>query len=107
MTEYVKIEIFAPAESVVPLLDALHAVGAGRVGNYDHCVSVSRVTGYWRPLPGAQPYEGVVGELSEGSECKVELRCPHTLAADVVRAIRAVHPYEEPVINVLPLLPFA
>ena len=107
MTEYVKIEIFAPPESVAPLLEALNAVGAGRVGNYDHCVSVSQVTGYWRPLPGAQPYEGVVGELSEGRECKVELCCPRTLAADAVRAIRAVHPYEEPVINVLQLLSFA
>jgi hypothetical protein len=107
MTEYVKIEIFAPAESVVLLREALHAVGAGHVGNYDHCMSVSQVTGYWLPLSGARPYDGTIGELSEGSECKIELRCPRSLAADAVRAIRAAHPYEEPVINVLALLPFA
>ena len=103
--QQVKLEIFVPAAYVAPLQEALHEAGAGRVGNYDHCLSVTQVTGYWRPLPGAQPFDGEVGELSESAECKMELRCPAALVKEAVRAIRAVHPFEEPVINVIPLLP--
>lgn len=102
--EQVKVEILIPCEYVIPVREALHEVGACRVGNYDHCLSVARVTGYWRPLTGAQPFDGVVGAISEGAECKMELRCHRDLLAAAVRAIRRIHPYEEPVINVIPLI---
>jgi hypothetical protein len=102
--EQVKIEIFVPAKYVVAMRDALHAAGACRVGNYDHCLAVTQVTGYWRPLAGANPFDGEVGRMSEGRECKLELRCARALAGDVIRAIRSAHPYEDPVINVIALL---
>ncbi len=105
--QQVKIEIFVPAHFVAPLREALQEAGAGRLGAYDHCLSVTQVTGYWRPLAGAQPYDGVVGAISEGTECKIEVRCPVERVKVVVRAIRAVHPYEEPVINVIPLISLA
>jgi hypothetical protein len=84
-------------------LAALHAGGAGRVGAYDHCVSLWRVDGRWRPLPGASPYSGHVGEVMSGSETKVESVCDVSQARELIDAIRAVHPYEEPVIHLLPL----
>jgi hypothetical protein len=104
VTDRVKIEVYLPREFVIPVRDALHAVGAGRVGQYDHCVSVTEVSGYWRPLDGAHPYAGARGEISAGMECKLEVLCPAPLALDAVRAIRRVHPYEEPIVNVIPLL---
>ena len=36
------------------------------IGNYDHCASVLPAAGYCRPLAGANPYEGRVGEISAG-----------------------------------------
>ncbi len=98
-----KIEIFIPEEFVIPLRDALNEAGAGHIGNYDHCISVYTVRGYWRALPGADPYAGEVGKLFEGSECKVEVNCKREHVAAAIQAIRKVHPYEEPVINVIPL----
>ena len=71
--EMVKLEIFIPEEYIEPLREALHAAGAGRVGNYDHCMSATQVLGYWRPLEGAEPYQGKIGEIEEGKECKVEI----------------------------------
>ena len=71
----VKIEILIPTEFVAPLRDALADVGAGKIGNYDHCVSISQVTGYWRPLEAATPYAGQVGEICSGQEAKVEVNC--------------------------------
>jgi hypothetical protein len=100
----VKIEIFIPEAYVPALRDELSKVGAGHIGAYDHCVSVSTVRGYWRPLEGASPFLGEVGTISEGSECKVEVNCKLGIVKPALEAIRRIHPYEEPVINVLPLL---
>jgi len=100
----VKIEIFIPEAYVPALRDVLSEASAGRIGDYDHCVSVSDVRGYWRPLEGATPFLGEVGKISEGRECKVEVNCKLEFVKAVLEAIRRVHPYEEPVINILPLL---
>ncbi|MCL2286266.1 MAG: cytochrome C biogenesis protein [Firmicutes bacterium] len=100
----VKLEIFVPKSHLVPLRDALRAVGAGVVGNYDSVISYSTIRGNWRPLPGANPYDGEVGVLCEGDEYKVEVRCLAAKLPETISAIKTVHPYEEPVINVIPLL---
>lgn len=99
----VKLEIFIPEAFVAPLLDALAGVGVGVIGNYDHCASLSPVRGQWRPLPGADPYDGQVGVLQSADEIKVEMNCPRERVPAALAAIRRVHPYEQPVINVIPL----
>lgn len=54
--EYCKLEIFLPPSHLEVLQKALQEVDAGHIGNYDSCMSVSPVTGYWRPLDGCNPY---------------------------------------------------
>jgi hypothetical protein len=98
-----KLEIFIPASHVDALREALAQVGAGRIGNYDRCCSVMDVRGYWRPLEGANPFQGEVGKAEMGTECKVEVNCQRELVREAIKAIRAVHPYEEPLINIIPL----
>ena len=100
----VKLEIYVPEAYLGCLREALNELGACHIGKYDCCSYVSAVTGTWRPLPGAEPYGGTVGELCQGAECKMEAVCPRELAAQAVEAVRTLHPYEEPVIHVLPLL---
>ncbi len=99
----VKIEIFIPGEYIERLRDALSQVNVGHIGNYDHCISVTSVTGYWRPLAGANPYAGQVGQITSGSEYKVEVNAAHADIPAAIKVIRQIHPYEEPVINVIPL----
>lgn len=41
-----------------------------------------------------------------GTEVKMEVRCPVELAESAVNTVKKIHPYEEPVINVIPLLEF-
>ena len=98
-----KIEIYVPQDYVIALRDALSAVGAGHIGDYDHCVSITQVTGYWRPLENAHPFNGEIGAICEGSECKIEIRCKKEFIAEAVKVIKQIHPYEEPVINIVPL----
>ena len=99
-----KLEIFIPESHLSYLHSALQSVGAGRIGNYDSCLAYSRVTGSWRPLHGSNPYMGVEGEVAEAEEIKVEV---NILAGDLDRTLNAiyeVHPYEEPLVNVIPIL---
>jgi hypothetical protein len=99
-----KVEIFLPESHLAPLQEALQAVDAGHIGNYDCCLSYSRVTSCWRPLDGASPYLGQPGQCTTAPELKVEVTCLTTQIDEVIAAVRRVHPYEEPVINVIPLL---
>ncbi len=100
---HVKIEVFVPQEHALAVRDELARAGVGIIGNYDHCVSLTAVRGFFRPLPGANPAEGEVGQINEVAEYKLEVTCPRERVPEALRAIRRVHPYEEPVINIIPL----
>ncbi len=99
----VKLEIFVPEEYAFKIRDELAKVGVGRIGDYDHCVAMVSVRGFFRPLPGSNPFEGEEGKISEVAELKVEVNCKRELVNEALRVIRSVHPYEEPLVNIIPL----
>ena len=101
--QYCKLEIFIPETHLEALQRALQEADAGHIGKYDCCLSYSPVTGCWRPLEGSSPYLGSVGEISRESELKVEVTVRAERVDETIAAIRRVHPYEEPVINAIPL----
>lgn len=100
---FFKLEIFLPETHFDALREALARVDAGHIGNYDHCLSYSRVTSTWRPLPGTKPFLGQENVISEEAEYKVEVTVTGQRLEETLAAVRAVHPYEEPVINVIRL----
>ncbi|MCI7124768.1 MAG: cytochrome C biogenesis protein [Agathobaculum sp.] len=100
---YCKLEIFIPETHLAALQQALQQVDAGHIGSYDCCLSYSRVTGCWRPLEGTKPYLGSIGEISAAPELKVEVVCHTACVDETVAAVKRVHPYEQPVIHVIPL----
>ena len=100
---YCKLEIFIPESHLGVLQQALAKVDAGHIGAYDCCLSYHPVTGCWRPLTGTNPYLGTVGEICTAPELKVEVTCKTECVKQTIAAIKAVHPYEEPVINAIPL----
>lgn len=102
--KHVKLETYIPETYLKDLQHALQEARAGRIGAYDSCMSYGKVVGTWRALEGAEPHIGGVGEISEEPEIKVEVVLDAEQAKDVVSAVRRAHPYEEPVINVIPLL---
>ena len=99
-----KLEIFIPASYLPGLRSALQSVHAGVLGNYDSCLAYSNVTGSWRPLPGSHPYLGTEGEVTEETEIKVEVNILAENLEKTLDAVHKVHPYEEPLVNVIPLL---
>ena len=85
-----------PQEHALKLRDELAKVGVGVIGNYDHCMALTSVRGFFRPLSGSNPFEGEEGKISE-------VNCKRELVIEALKVIKSVHPYEEPLINVIPL----
>lgn len=102
--ERCKLVTFVPPEAVDTVLDAVSAAGAGRIGDYERCSFRVAGTGTFRPLPGADPYSGAVGEDAAEDEFRLELELPRRRTGDVVRALQAAHPYEEVAYDLIPLL---
>ena len=100
---FVKLEIFIPETHLAALQAALQEADAGHIGNYDCCLAFSPVTGTWRPLPGTKPFIGEEGQISCEPELKVEVTVRVERLDETMEAIRKIHPYEEPVINIIPL----
>ena len=102
--EFCKLEIFIPESHLQILQQILRECDAGHIGNYDSCLSYSKVISTWRPLENTRPYIGSQNILSTENEIKVEVTCRIKDLDSIIPAIKKIHPYEEPVINVIPLL---
>ena len=100
---FFKLEIFCPQECVDEILEVLAKTHAGEVGKYDHCTSITEVQGTWCPLEGSNPAVGEPGKLYSGTEVKIEVNCREENLVEAIQSVRDIHPYEEPVINVIPL----
>lgn len=100
----VKFEVFIPIEFVDKLRNRLSQIGACKIGDYDNCMSVAKVTGYWRPLEGSNPYDGELLKVSKAEEAKVEFLCVRELIEEAIEVINEIHPYEEPVYYIVPLI---
>ncbi|MGH3370162.1 MAG: Nif3-like dinuclear metal center hexameric protein [Nocardioidaceae bacterium] len=98
-----KLVTFVPHEHAEQVRAALAAAGAGAIGDYDSCTFTVAGEGRFRPLDGATPAIGRVGEVEVVAESRVESVFPRGRRREVVEALRSVHPYEEPAYDVLEL----
>ena len=71
-----KLVVFVPVADAERLIDALAAAGAGAIGDYERCAWTSEGTGTFRPLAGAHPAIGAVGEIETVPETRVEMVVP-------------------------------
>ena len=101
---FCKLEIFIPETHLKILQETLAEHDADHIGKYDSCISYYHVKGTWRPLEGANPYKGEKGTLSIEDELKVEVTCKVENLDTIIEAVKKIHPYEEPVINAIPLI---
>ena len=101
---YVKIAVYVPSSHADLVRSALANAGAGHVGNYDYCSFSVKGIGRFRGAPGTRPFVGEAGNIESVEEERIETICPHEKLEDVLNAVKKVHPYEEPAIDVYPLL---
>jgi dinuclear metal center YbgI/SA1388 family protein len=98
-----KLVTFVPHENAEEIRAAITEAGAGKIGDYDSCTFTSEGEGRFRPLDGATPAIGRVGEVEVVAESRVEAVFPRRRRRQVLEAMRAVHPYEEPAYDVIEL----
>lgn len=98
-----KVVTFVPHEHAEAVRVAITDAGAGCIGDYDSCTFTSEGEGRFRPLDGATPAIGRVGEVEVVAEARIEAVLPRARRRHVLEALRAVHPYEEPAYDVLEL----
>ncbi len=100
----IQIVVGVPHTHLYQLLGAMAAAGAGQLGEYTHCSYTSDGIGRFKPSATANPALGAKEQLNEVPEVRVETICDREKVKQVVAAIRAAHPYEEPMLYLLPLL---
>ncbi|WP_164668589.1 Nif3-like dinuclear metal center hexameric protein [Virgibacillus doumboii] len=99
----VKIAVFVPESHADEVRNALSEKGAGHIGNYSHCTFQSDGQGTFKPLEGTNPYIGSQEKLEFVDEVKIETILPENKLSQVVDAMIAAHPYEEPAYDIYPM----
>jgi hypothetical protein len=99
-----KLVVFSPTDVTQRLVDVLSAAGAGAIGDYERCAFWVAGTGTFVPGAGSDPAVGRPGERTETHEDRLEMVLPPERLPAALQALRAVHPYEEPAYDVVPVL---
>jgi hypothetical protein len=99
-----KLVVFVPESALEPVRDALFEAGAGRIGEYERCSWYTAGTGTFFGGEGADPSIGERGREERVPELRLETVFPAERQGEVVAALRAAHPYEEPAFDVYELV---
>lgn len=94
-----------PCDAVALARDAMSLAGAGRIGAYSRCAFELEGNGSFEGDAMANPRVGRRGRLERVPESKLEMVASKSALPAVLAALRAVHPYEEPPIEIVPLAP--
>lgn len=100
----VKIVVTIPIDNVDEVRNAICEAGAGIIGNYTYCSMSTKCVGTSKPNDSANPYIGEKNKLEFVEEEKLEVVCEIYNVKKVISKLREVHPYEEPAIDIIPLL---
>lgn len=99
-----KLVWFVPESALDATRDAVFAAGGGRIGEYERCSWYAAGTGTFRGREGTEPAIGEAGREERVPELRVETVVPTERMAEVVRALREAHPYEEVAFDLYPLV---
>jgi len=99
-----KLVVFVPREALAGVREALFAAGAGRIGHYERCSWYTAGTGTYMGGKETSPSQGEAGREERVAELRLETVYPVERQAEVVAALRAAHPYEEPAFDLYDLV---
>lgn len=98
-----KFVVFVPSEHVEKVASAMFETGAGHIGDYSQCSFRSSGEGTFLGGETTRPAIGQRGRMESVQEVRLESIVRTTDISKVVRAMRDVHPYEEPAFDIYPL----
>ena len=99
-----KIGVNVPEQFLQILMDSITEAVEPLYPKYDRAFCYWPVKGTWRPLPGADPYDGEIGKISVADEYRLEFAVKGKDLERVLRVIADNHPYEEPTVDVIPMI---
>lgn len=100
----VKIFVTTPLENIEEIRNVVCQAGGGIIGDYTYCTSSTKSVGTFKPNDNANPYIGEKNNLEFVEEEKLEVVCDVDNVKKVITKLREVHPYEEPAIDIIPLI---
>ena len=100
----VKIVVTVPSKNINEVRNALCENGAGIIGNYSYCSTSVNCIGTFKPNDKANSFIGQNNNLEFVDEIKLEVICDINNVKNVINKLREVHPYEEPAIDIIPLI---
>ncbi len=99
-----KLVFYTPEAYVGRVREAVWEAGGGCIGRYEACSFNCEGAGTFRAAaPECRPFVGSVGELHAEREIRTEVVVPKERISAAIRALREVHPYEEPAYDLIPL----
>lgn len=103
--KWYRLSVFVPADHSGKLSEAVFQAGGGRIGNYVSCSTRRQVSGTFQPLPGARPFleNPDSAGLTTVDEVELEFMVDEAKLRSVLASIRAVHPYEMPLLYYFPV----
>lgn len=101
--ELVKLVVFVPEEHLDKVRAELFS-HAEQLGDYRDCSFAASGEGTFTPLERARPFIGAVGTQERVAERRLELLLDRPSLPRAIKALLAVHPYQEPAFDIYPLL---
>lgn len=101
--EIYQLSFYVPESHLDQVKTSLFTAGAGKLGNYDCVAWQTKGQGQFRPQQGSKPYVGETGKIEQVNEYRVEMLCDAKHLEQVILALKASHPYEEPAYNIVKL----
>jgi hypothetical protein len=95
-----KLVVFVPHEALDRVREAVFAAGAGRIGEYERCSWYTDGTGTFLGGETTDPAVGERGVEERVPEVRLETVFPSDRHDEVIAALRAAHPYEEPAYDI-------
>lgn len=106
LSSEVTLVVLTPSEYADAVREAMGKAGAGTMGNYAYCSFSYKGIGRFIAGPDAKPTRGTTGTLESVDEEYIQARCAIDKLDAVIAAIKEVHPYNEPGIDIVPLYEF-
>lgn len=103
-TTFYKIAVSIPPEFTDRLMDCITEIMDPIYPGYKRTFSLFPIRSTWIPAEGSAPYDGKIGETTIADEIRVEFAADAKDLPAVLDAILGIHPYEEPEIDVLPMI---
>lgn len=98
--QYYRLDFYVQKSQAAAVRNAVLDAGAGRMGHYTHCAWETQGRSQ-RMVPGAP---GMPGTIMTSDDIKIEVIVSEEYLQDVLDALIAKHPSEEPVFCCYPVM---